>query len=121
MSTTRWNTDAVVAVIKGIATDIIGEVKVKRQSPGGDVDTTNLVVRAANAPIRLFVCGFVTHFDGLEDVNDCEIEMVEVKDGGDSEGGLSCDDDASALFYARVSRALRNAGFVTVRRLDAYF
>ncbi len=116
----RWQTKEVVKLLKTISTDGIGKVTVTVDGPGGDCDSDNLVVEAKNANVSFGVCGFRTDCD-VTTPSDLEVEMVEVTDGGDSQGGLNSHEDVDALLYARVCRTLTDAGFSVVRSLKAYF
>lgn len=120
MNTAKWITNDIVKLIKAIPMDVIGPVTVHDNGQGGDCDSTNLVVEALNCEERFFLCGFHTDL-AITTPDDCEVEMVELKDGRDSEGGFSGDDEKSAILYARLKKALHSAGFVVVNTLDQYF
>jgi hypothetical protein len=116
----RWKTDEVVSLIKNVKSDDLGKMEVVVQGQGGDCDSDNLVVKVKGCEDRLFICGFRTDADIITP-DDCEVEMVEVKDGLDSRGGLNSDDETIGYLYVRVRKALIGAGFNVVNSLDEYF
>jgi hypothetical protein len=91
-------------------------------APGGDVDTTGLVCTPVGDGDPIYVSGFCTsNFEVWKTPDDIEIDMVEVSDGQDSDGGLSSMNEYTCVLYARIVAALRNAGFDVVRQMKAYF
>jgi hypothetical protein len=110
----HWNTET----IKKMLSDPRWEISTIL--PGGDYDTTNLILRPNNSKEQLFICGFNTN-NVMANPNNCEIEMVEVKDGCDSGGGLKSSDLNLALAYAEVCVRLRKSGFDVVPNMDNYF
>lgn len=113
----QWVTSEMVkllSVLEGIAS-------VEVHPPGGDVDTSKLIVNIKDvADERLFICGFIT--DGyISTPDDVQIEMIEVTDGQQSDTGLCSGTEKVCLAYARVVSTLRGAGFDVVDSLKAYF
>jgi len=94
---------------------------VKVQEPGGDHDTDEIVVRIPSETSgRIFVSGFDPERE-LSNKSDCAIDLVEVRDGTDSQGGLQSSDIQVALAYAEICTRLRQKGFQVVNSIDDYF
>lgn len=112
---THWNTEKVLKLFDGFCNAITRE-------PGGDYDTTAVLVSAGNpaTDYRLAICGFRTD-DAISDAEIADVQMVEVTDGLDSRGGCNAEDEESLVFHARVVAKLKAAGFTVVPAMDDYF
>lgn len=88
--------------------------------PGGDYDTTVLVLVPTGAEDGLFIRGFTIDRNNF-DCDDWAGKLVEVRDGLDSRGGLNSSDRDLGHAYAEVCVRLRQAGFEVVPNMDAYF
>jgi hypothetical protein len=93
---------------------------IETDSPGGDYDTTNLILTPRNSEESLFICGFSPNRNN-PDKDDWANKLVEVGDGQDSRGGLNSSDASLAHAYAEVCTRLRKAGFEVVPKMDVYF
>lgn len=112
----RWKTPEIVKLLEDPAW------KITKRGPGGDVDSDGIMLHAKECKdkdINLFVCGFV--YEGyITTPSDCEVDLLEVTDGCDSDGGLNVDDLPTCLMYAHVCSRLRKAGHNVVRSLKAF-
>lgn len=115
----KWNTEEISRLIGQIE----NVASVTRHSQGGDVDTANLLVHIKGVTgERIRVLGFVTEGEiHPRHADACEIEMIEVTDGQQSDTGLSSSNEALAVVYAQVCARLRKAGHAVVPSLKAYF
>ena len=112
----RWKTGEVRNLLSSLSCHILEE------PPGGDVDTTNLVITAkkAKAGNHLHLCGFITS-GTIADPDDADVEMLELHDGQDSGGGLVTTDKATGTLYLEARRILMGTGFQVVDKLDEQF
>lgn len=112
----RWKTDEVVKLLSTLG------CKIETFPQGGDYDTTNLQLTAKGAAEDQFlhVCGFRCE-EYIRKPDDAEIEMVELKDGQDSRGGLHSTDEPTGLLYVKARNLLIGAGFEVVETIDDYF
>jgi hypothetical protein len=94
--------------------------EIETTPPGGDYDTTNLVLSPKDSEESLFICGFAINRNNT-DKDDWTGKMVEVNDGHDSRGGLNSSDPSLAHAYAEVCVRLRKAGFEVVTKMEDYF
>jgi hypothetical protein len=115
----RWKTDEVVALLED------PRYKITTTNPGGDVDTTKILMLLKDAegdyPETLFISGFVTGMGWVTNPDDWDVEMVEVSDGKDSSGGLNSPDTEFCAMYAHAVSKLRQAGFIVVPCMKDYF
>jgi hypothetical protein len=113
----HWKTDIILEKLKQIP-----EVKIYLDFPGGDVDTTVIILTKND--YRLFVSGFTTGtFPEIpnSNPNDMDIEMVEITDGEDSKGGCNSYREEDMIFYYKVKKILHDMGFETVDNMKNYF
>ena len=69
---------------------------------------------------HLYLVGFLTTSD-VFNPDDTYIEMIELSDGQDSQGGLNTDDPPTAQLYLQVRKLLRDAGHIVVNSMNDYF
>lgn len=119
----RWKTDEIMDLIYEAVRPHYPQVSVERTGPGGDWDTANLVIKPDKISDPLYVCGFRS---GVEPAltetewDDGEVEMIELKDGLDSRGGLNSGDIETSVAYAVISSALRRKGWSVVPQMKDY-
>jgi hypothetical protein len=113
----RWNTKEVVDLLQD------DKYEMYTEAPGGDVDTSVVIVhpKDCNEFENLFIRGFITGDDAIEDWDDVDVEMVELSDGQDSIGGLNSRDPLLIQAYADVRIKLSGVGFTIVDNMDEYF
>lgn len=93
---------------------------------GGDHDTVQIILRPEGTRAdgrphdSITVVGFTLDDIG-PDKRRCPVDMVEVKDGLDSRGGLRSAQLRTCLLYGRVCSVLRRRGFDVVPQLRDYF
>lgn len=110
-----WNTEQITKELKKI-----NGVKVTNNGQGGDVDTSNLYVEKNGYGIH--VAGFITTSLGIVDSPDlCEVEMVEISDGRDSQGGCNADTPEEFFFFGQVQEIIKRLGHIVVRQMKDYF
>lgn len=112
---TRWKTKELVDLFSGEGLVVYSD------NPGGDYDTSVIIVKPEKSNDCLFVSGFVTDDDPIQNWDDVDIEMVEVSDGRDSRGGLNSNDPNVIQAYADVRKKLALKGFVVVNSMEEYF
>jgi hypothetical protein len=112
----KWNTNRIITLLKPFCFSI------DKQEPGGDVDTTNLIVRHDRDGDPLYIYGFSTNdYTISQTPDDAEIEMIAVTDGQCSSGGLNSKDMGTCILYGSILSVLRQAGFVVVLTHKGYF
>lgn len=116
----RWITSEMVKFLSAIP----GIARVEVHPQGGDVDTSKLLVYITDGQSvcedRLHISGFVIDGD-ITSPDDCDIEMIEVTDGNQSDTGLSSDEEEVCVAYGRICSRLRQQGFDVVESMGAYF
>lgn len=106
----HWKTNEVVKVIKGFP-----HVKsVKATYPGGDYDTTQVVVEVEGSSDRLFITGFYSTEECINDPNDSPIEWVVITDGKDSRGGVQSIDEAVYSVYCHARKHFLKGGCAAI-------
>lgn len=111
---TRWNTEELI-------TDFMVDGRnVYADFPGGDCDTSVIVIQPEGSEDFIFVSGFITGTDPISDWDEVDVEMVEVSDGMDSSGGLNSRDPNVIQAYADVRKILARKGFTVVDRMEDY-
>ena len=115
-----WKTTEIVALLDG------PRFRIDTGSQGGDVDTTQILMRLKDAegeyPETLFISGFTVEAGAwVTKPDEWDVDMVEVSDGMDSRGGLNSSDPDFCVMYAHAVSKLRLAGFDVVPCLKDYF
>jgi hypothetical protein len=113
----RWNTEEIVKLLQN------DKYEVYTDYSGGDQDTSVVIVhpKECNEFENLFVRGFITGDEAIDNTHDVDVEMVELSDGQDSSGGLNSKDPLLIMAYADVRIKLSGVGFTIVNSMDEYF
>ncbi|MEX3984310.1 hypothetical protein AB4Y45_35725 [Paraburkholderia sp. EG287A] len=93
---------------------------------GGDVDTKCVKVHVGPSGNCFFIAGFSTGEPCLVDVfgpdpDNCDVEMVEIKDGKSSAGGWTSNRVDDGAVYVALTTWLRVQGHEVVASMDGYF
>jgi len=110
----RWNTDKIIELLED------ERWRITTISPGGDFDTTGLVLIVKSGG-RLYIHGFITGDEPIRDYNDIDVEMVEISDGLYSDGGLNSNIPEVIEMYYEVCKRLKVKGFNVVNSMKGYF
>ena len=117
----RWNTKQIASDISALS--LIANVEI--DTPGGDVDTDNLIVEIDGSDDQLYIAGFSTEPDfcdiDWDDKSDIDVELVELSDGMDSRGGLNSSDNNTAQAYIAVRQYFVDQNASVVNTMDDYF
>lgn len=120
----RWKTKEIKKLIQDALEALpIKPARILVLKEGGDYDSELIQIQYTKLEF-LNVCGFDTEKSNNEDGNtpsDMEVEMIEVKDGQDSRGGLNSDNEGVCMAYGVLCGALRRNGFDVVPQMKDYF
>ena len=112
----RWQTDTFVRALEQF------NCQVTTKSPGGDYDTTNLILGAKGAEedARLYVLGFTQEIE-MVNPDDADVEMIEISDGQDSRGGLNSYDETTGILYVKIRKFFHDSGFEVINQIKDYY
>lgn len=113
-----WETDKVVEDLKKL-TDVNN---VKNVGPGGDYDTSELVVRVKDIPHDcLYVRGFYSTEEGISDPDHSPIQWVQITDGLDSRGGLNSTNKTIAKVFFEIRQYFVDRNVKIIDHYDQIF
>jgi len=118
----RWNTKQIARDIRTLSILI---TNVEIDTPGGDVDTDNLIVEIVGSDDQLYIAGFSTEPDfcdiDYENKSDVDVELIELTDGMDSRGGLNSSNNNTAQAYIAVRQYFVDKNADVVNTMKDYF
>lgn len=113
----HWKTEEVVKVLESFP-----HVKsVTATYPGGDYDTTQVVVEAEGSPYRLFISGYFSTEECIDNPNDSLVEWIEIKDGEDSRGGMNVADEFLYSIYCLARKHFLKNHAVVINHYNEIF
>lgn len=116
MNKQHWNTQEICKLLEK------DNYKISVSPSGGDVDTENILIEIDNCEDCLHIRGFNTDdYKTALNGKDTYIEMIELTDGLNSNGGLNSKEKGVVFAYADVYYKLISNGFTVVKSLDNYF
>lgn len=115
--TFHWKTKDLVEAFKNLPG--VGYVKTYR--PGGDHDTTNIVVGHDKEGDLIHVAGYPSTEDCCTTPDDAFCEWIEITDGLDSRGGLNSTDPDTIMVYAQLRQYFANHRVSVINHYDEIF
>lgn len=116
----QWNTQRIIEALKE---KLPFEVDISIGEPGGDVDTNGVYVTPEeDGDYWISIYGFLTGGYLDEERDDCEIDLVEIRDyDSDSSGGIQTKELNNKILAAHVQQIVEDLGYTCVPQMDNYF
>lgn len=113
-----WETDKVLNDLKKLP----NVEDVKNIGPGGDYDTSELVVCIKGVKHeRIHVSGFYSTEETIPNPDHSTIQWVQITDGQDSRGGLNSSNRTTAEVYFEVRQYFVDRNVQVIRHYDQIF
>jgi len=112
-----WKTSEVIDELSKISK----VKKVASTQPGGDYDTTEVIVHVVGCSDRLYVSGFYSTEECIPNPDDSTVEWVEISDGLDSRGGLNSTNDNLAEVYIKIRQYFAKRGASIINHYSEIF
>lgn len=116
----HWKTDKIVEDLKKLP----GISEVEAYGQGGDYDCDNLIVMVEGCKDRLYITGYpdnATRWEPCQSPSDTEVKYIEIKDGLDSDGGLTSEEEKLGEVYLRLRKYFKNLGGSIIRHYQQVY
>ena len=120
----NWNTNKILKEIKEFCYD----VKIIKDSPGGDHDTKNLSIypkkdyKLDDYDYYIFVCGFDDQRCLTEkEWDNVDVPYIQIRDGRDSGIAINSTDEEIVICWNNLKKYFQDNGFITVDNIKDFF